>query len=347
MAVCESMKENYQAWQIDPDSFPKSGNLRDQLLFLLRFAVLAPSGHNSQPWEFSLHENTISVWVKRERSLAGSDPQGRQLLIGMGCMIENLCVAADYYGFKSVVRYFPHSQNEDLIANITFAKNSEIKNNPQHLIFSIPKRHTNRNRYETHMPPQDFLDAFLKLSNADMQISLVSEQRLMERIADIANTAGREIMDSITFRKELSEYVKSNYTKSKVGMPAAGMGIPGPISLITSWLIRKMNMARKTAKKDDMLLKKYTPSFVVVSTKGDGNEERLEAGRHMERIWLMATQRGLNCAPLAAPVQVGEYHKQLQSLLGISARPLVFLRVGYCDKRATRSPRLSVQEVLQ
>lgn len=341
------MKENYQPWQVNLNSFPKNGTIHDELLFLLHFAILAPSGHNSQPWEFSLSDNSIYVWVKRERSLKESDPTRRQLMIGMGCMMENLCLAADYYNFKCNINYFPNPQNEDLVANISFTKSGEIKNDPRHLIFSIPKRHTNRNRYEDCLPLKEFLSEMQKFSNRDMQISLVTEQDLKEQIADIANMSGQEIMDSDSFRKELSTHVKSNYTNSKTGMPASGMGIPGPISFLVPWLIKKMNMARKSAKKDNILLKKYTPMFVVISTKGDSNLDRIEAGRLFERIWLMATREGLSCAPLAAPVQVGEYYKQLQSLLGITMRPLVFFRMGYCEKNASMSPRLSAEEVVR
>ncbi|MBI3589397.1 MAG: hypothetical protein HY093_03230 [Candidatus Liptonbacteria bacterium] len=43
------MKENYAPWEIDVEAFPKKGSLDDQLKFLLGFAILAPSTHNSQP----------------------------------------------------------------------------------------------------------------------------------------------------------------------------------------------------------------------------------------------------------------------------------------------------------
>jgi len=44
------MKANYAAWGIDVNSFPQDGGIEDQLRFLIGFAILAPSGHNSQPW---------------------------------------------------------------------------------------------------------------------------------------------------------------------------------------------------------------------------------------------------------------------------------------------------------
>ncbi len=36
-------------WDVDLFGWPSNGDDRDKLLFLLRFAILAPSGHNTQP----------------------------------------------------------------------------------------------------------------------------------------------------------------------------------------------------------------------------------------------------------------------------------------------------------
>ena len=53
--------ENYRAWQVKPEDFPISGSLTEQLKFLLNFAVLAPSTHNSQPWNFKIAKNQIII----------------------------------------------------------------------------------------------------------------------------------------------------------------------------------------------------------------------------------------------------------------------------------------------
>ena len=45
-------KDNYVAWDIDEKKFPRNGNLQDQIQFLIGYGILAPSTHNTQPWEF-------------------------------------------------------------------------------------------------------------------------------------------------------------------------------------------------------------------------------------------------------------------------------------------------------
>ena len=46
------MKENYRAWEIKEGDFPRGGSMREKLEFLVRYAILAPSSHNAQPWKF-------------------------------------------------------------------------------------------------------------------------------------------------------------------------------------------------------------------------------------------------------------------------------------------------------
>jgi nitroreductase len=41
-----------RTWQVDAADFPVGGDVTDLLRFVLRYATLSPSSHNSQPWLF-------------------------------------------------------------------------------------------------------------------------------------------------------------------------------------------------------------------------------------------------------------------------------------------------------
>jgi nitroreductase len=49
------MNPHLQPWNILADEFPSDGFTADQLEFLLGYAILAPSIHNTQPWLFQVH----------------------------------------------------------------------------------------------------------------------------------------------------------------------------------------------------------------------------------------------------------------------------------------------------
>ena len=42
------------AWNVTEDEFPKKGALPEKISFILKYAILAPSGHNTQPWLFKI-----------------------------------------------------------------------------------------------------------------------------------------------------------------------------------------------------------------------------------------------------------------------------------------------------
>jgi len=47
-------------WDIDAGEFPTDGPVEDQATFLLRYAILAPSSHNAQPWAFDVAGNELT-----------------------------------------------------------------------------------------------------------------------------------------------------------------------------------------------------------------------------------------------------------------------------------------------
>ena len=66
---------------------------------ILYFASLAPSGHNSQPWAIRVEKK--GQWVIQmdpTRRLPAVDPNNRELLLSLGCFVENLVLAAPHFG---------------------------------------------------------------------------------------------------------------------------------------------------------------------------------------------------------------------------------------------------------
>jgi len=79
----------------------------DKAEFLIRYAILAPNSHNTQPWRFEITKESIQLLPDLERSLYYSDRENRELYISLGCALGNLLVAADYFGFNVRIEYLP------------------------------------------------------------------------------------------------------------------------------------------------------------------------------------------------------------------------------------------------
>ena len=61
-------------WNISQLQFPPSVSSSEILRFLLNYAVLAPSGHNTQPWLFQINGNVLGFYADRSRALPIVDP---------------------------------------------------------------------------------------------------------------------------------------------------------------------------------------------------------------------------------------------------------------------------------
>jgi len=89
---------------------------------LLRYAVLAPSSHNTQPWQFRITPEGIEVLPDLSRRLPIADPLDRELWLSVGSTIANLRVAAAHFGFATTILY-----NAETIL-VAFRRRARLKN---------------------------------------------------------------------------------------------------------------------------------------------------------------------------------------------------------------------------
>lgn len=342
------MADNYSAWNVDLDSFNGLKNLKERIKFLINFAILAPSSHNSQPWEFIVEDDTLFVKVCLARSLPASDPDFRQLFISIGCAIQNILTAADYYGLLSILEYFPHGGKNNFAAKIKFSLSlKKFVFSENHLIHCILRRFTDRGKYDfSAVIPMHIYKLAKFLSEGEIQIDLVSNSDKRRVIANCILDAIGEAMSRDDFRFELSAYVKNNYTRAHIGMPGFTLGIPGPFSLVAPTLIKHFNLARLSRNKDEELLRLYTPIFGIISTAEDDKYSWIRAGAKYQRLALEAERINLKTAIMAAPIEIGNYYQGLQDVLNTRFRPQLFFRMGYSNNKIMHSPRLNISEVI-
>lgn len=105
-------------WNLRESDYPYSGTPDEQLRFLLGYAILAPSGHNSQPWRFRIEDGSILLFADPGRGLPVVDPEGRELAISCGAALEHLLIAVRHFGNAGRFALFPEPENRTLLARI-------------------------------------------------------------------------------------------------------------------------------------------------------------------------------------------------------------------------------------
>ena len=99
-----------------------NGNLHDQIKGLLRYAVLAPSGPNTQPWKLAIDGDEVSVIADFDRALPNVDPSNRTLYLSHGCLLANILMAAEHFGFGYDVSCLPDGPSGERTAAIKLTR---------------------------------------------------------------------------------------------------------------------------------------------------------------------------------------------------------------------------------
>lgn len=81
------------------------GNAAHDYKGLVRYATLAASSHNTQPWKFKLEPNRIVILPDLSRRCPAVDPDDHHLYASLGCAAENILVAAPAFGLKGQYSY--------------------------------------------------------------------------------------------------------------------------------------------------------------------------------------------------------------------------------------------------
>lgn len=337
----------YAAWTVRDQDFPRAGSVEEQLAFLARYAILAPSAHNTQPWQFTIRGNHLQVAADESRALTVSDPTRRELFLSLGAAVANLLIAAEHFGFRATLEEFPPGES-DVVADLALVADPSVRTSESARLFAaIPRRHANRNLFEARRVPTELLMKLrAQAASGDPRLDLVEDRAKIEALAAITGRAVAASMGQADFRAELSRWVRTNFTKRPDGMPGFVVGVPDVPSLLGPVVVKLPLTAKAEAKKRQAQVAS-SPLVAILSTRGDAKRDWLRAGMLLERVWLTATAERLRISVLAAAIETGEFSREVQKVLDIDVRPQAFCRIGYGPPDPHPTPRRPLGAVLR
>lgn len=324
-------------WDINERDFPTHGSKWDQFAFLIRYAALAPSCHNTQPWRFVIEGSSIVVFPDKSRWLTVADPDQRELYISLGCAIENLLVAAEYFGFSHQVEYVAGMDDSGSAARIRmepYGWPSAFR--PLAYFHSIPVRRTNHNTYDGVPIPEQELEK-LKSCCIDPEISLltVTDMPTKRHIDDLVIRSDAALFANPAFRDELGYWM--------------GQGIYG-----SSWLMSKLsqisvtlvNPSGRVAQRDsDVLLS--SPVFAALLSEHNDHATHIRVGQAFERIYLACTSLGISLQPMSQVIQTPDTKWELARMFKLVDQHIQqTFRLGFGPVEHNHTPRRPMAEVL-
>jgi hypothetical protein len=341
-------RQNYDPrvtpWQIDDSEFYEIESFDEQVKFLLQYAILAPSSHNTQPWTFHVAPDGVEVLADFSRTLPRVDPANRELFLSIGAAITNLRVAAAHFGFDSTVSYTKAATRPGTIAFVSLLETCEADRDLRELFPAIKLRHTNREPFE-----RDPIDPAVLEKICDVVERFPGTLRLIvqhdkPRVADLIAYADQEQMSQPEYRQELADWVTSAHTTRADGMCADGLGYASAFSGAAEWVLRHVDVGPMQSGRDTDLI--LGAAALVVVAADDDEISLIAAGEILERLLLTITLQGLNYSFFNSAIEIDALRNRMWTVAGTDRPPQLLLRVGRASATTLPMPRRSVDEVV-
>lgn len=341
-------RANYAAWEVTPEAFPRDGTLAEQARHLLRYAVLAPSGHNAQPWAFAVSPaGEIAVYADRSRQLEIADPTGRELYASLGAALKAITLAAEYFEFDFTLALFPDGQEDDRVATVTLSPGGVCSATTGRLFPYLPRRRSAHGVMAEGDLAEDIRQAVRAgLTDVlEVEFELISEAQAKIAVAEWVGMAERELMDLKEYRQELAAWVRPNGTDAFDGMLARGFHVGDFASHFAAMAVRGADPKQAGRVAEYHALN--APLLVVLGTHGNARPDWVFAGGAALHLGLLVTPYHLSVGYLSGVIAHEGYRRSLQErLYDESIVPHLLLRVGYALPQPG-SPRRLLDQVLR
>jgi hypothetical protein len=328
-------------FDVCPDDSPR------QMRELVRYATLAPSAHNSQPWSFDIGDREIRIFPDFSRRCPVADPGDRQLWLSLGCALEHLSVAALRVGYAPAVDYFPGDEPEECL-RVRFARTEPDGGSP--LFSAIAKRHMNRRPYDGKpIPAKDLRALEQAVSEEGVLVRIITDEFDFERVVELVKTGLAWRRNNKAFLAELRSWIRSSVAltvEKRDGFTSRANGKPF-INDRLGRFIARLRWALGIEDKELVAGIRSSSALLFLLTEENDRITWVRAGRSLARIKLTATDRDIRCAHLDNNWQWDVMKAATQQELSLgSAHPQVALRLGYAET-LPHAPRRPLEAVLR
>lgn len=299
---------------------------------VLLHAALAPSGHNTQPWVVRVPEpNRLVIGTARERWLPAVDPENRELLLSLGCFVENLVVAARHHGFDVEYHVTAATPADTEILDVTLRRAAPAP-------FALDTLRLRRTVRSGHLK-QELRGADVQALAApfgDRAAFFPSASANAKWLADATLEANVVQARRDPAQEELSRWIRfadDEALRQRNGLTPESMEITG----LAGWYVRHFMdrasvMTPSFRERGVDAVRRHVEAYGgwLVITSADASVATLiETGRLFERTWLGCRERMIALHPMTQILEEAPFRDQVAGQVGLPGPVQFILRASY------------------
>lgn len=303
---------------------------RPTLPELIRYATLAPSGHNTQPWRFAPKPGGLTILPDFTRRTPVVDPDDHHIYVSLGCLAETLDLAARRSGQGGELGFDPANGG-------AWTYRFGAERDPQTVLFdAIARRQSTRAVFDGRKAEASTLRQLLEWTGTanGVQLALITDPPMLARFADLIVAGNSLQIADPHFVSELRDWLRYNPREAIAkgdGLFSASSGNPQ----LPSWLGPSLfDLSFKADAENAKYREQVASSAGIAVFFADRADPQgwFAAGRAGQRFGLAATALGMKVSFPNQPVEVPGLRQRCAELAGVPGRrPDLLMRFGYGD----------------
>lgn len=328
----------------------------------LSYALLAPNPHNMQSWVADLSvPDTIQMFVDPTRLLPMTDPFSRQIMVGCGCFLETLVLAAGMEGWAADVTL---GTGEDAIVAgtapfATVTMRPAARADADGLAGAITARRSAKVDYDGRALSDAHVSALMAAHGLSAgRVGTTSEPGQVTTLREIGKAAMRV---EVNLDRTYAESVKvMRFGADEIAQHRDGLSFHGPFF----WWAKRLGLVTPEAQMDPTSTSRdiareildtqaaTTATFGWLITPANDRAAQVAAGRAYVRLNLAAARDGVSLAPWSQALQefpeMAELYAALRTAVGAAAGETVqmFFRLGYAAPQPP-TPRRALDAIIR
>jgi nitroreductase len=286
----------------------------EEIKELVRYAIMAPSGGNSQPWKWLYKDRNLILFNDVNRCESILNYKNKASILSFGAASENLVLKAHKMGYEVELNKFPLGLENDLIATFKFYKDRTISKEEHlndHLVKMIPNRITNRNLGKRTILESDtekyFKNIVSSVKRAELKIFTAHNKidEIKEILAEIDKLFLMNKVGHFHFANEI-RWSKTEVEETRDGIdletldltPTERAGLIVAKDWSVTKYLKKWSLGNGFGKLSKKAIDSASALGMITMPKLDA-DNFFEGGRAVQRLWLAATEKGIAFQPMS------------------------------------------------